>query len=150
MAAAGFDGPAVVFLEDPRASRVVEWRDSALPFTAATAQVDVPPSGIVRVRSFGLMQGRTDLDVTWPNGMQGWGAGGGPGPQSRGANAYLILERPDLPPGEELNYSDPNYVADYVALREGRRWPGVGKARPASCCPSTTAFAVSPSKLGRN
>jgi hypothetical protein len=33
----------------------VEWEDSWLPFTAATAAIDVPRSGIVRVRSFGLM-----------------------------------------------------------------------------------------------
>ena len=119
--APGFDAPAVVFLEDPRAPAAVEWQDSWLPFTAATATVEVPPSGIVRVRGFGLMAGRADLDVIWSSGMQGWGAGGGPGPHSLGANAYLVTGRPDVPPGEEAQFTGEADVAAYVAEREGRR-----------------------------
>jgi hypothetical protein len=118
---AGFDAPVVILLEDPRAPTIVAWRDSALPFTAATAEIDVPSSGIVRVRSFGAMAGRADLDVIWPGGMQGFGAGGGPGPPGTGADAYLIVERPDAPPSDGLQFSDPTAVAAYVAQREQRR-----------------------------
>jgi hypothetical protein len=53
--------------------------------------------------------------------MQSFGAGGGPGPRSQGASAYMIIERPDSPSGGELQYSDETVLAAYVARREGRR-----------------------------
>ena len=119
--APGFDGPAVILLEDPGAATAVEWRGGGLPFTAATAEVVVPPSGIVRVRSFGLMEGRADLDVIWSDRLQGFGAGGGPGPPGTGASAYMIFERPDLPWDGASQFSDPAAIAAYVRERERPR-----------------------------
>lgn len=117
----GFDAPVVIFLEDTRALRTVDWRGGGLPFSAATAQVEVPPAGIVRVRSFGPMAGRMYLEVIWPDGRRSPGAGGGPGPPGMGVNAYLVVEHPDAPPPGVLLFADPPTVALYVAQRERRR-----------------------------
>lgn len=51
-APAGFDAPWVVLLEDPR-GRTLVWDESALPFMTTTAELALPPSGVVRIRSFG-------------------------------------------------------------------------------------------------
>jgi hypothetical protein len=124
--APGFDAPVVILLEDPRASQAVAWRGGALPFTAATAQISVPPSGIARIRSFGPMAERLYADVTWSDGRQGFTLGGGNvGPPGTGANAYLIIEPPDTRPGVypvgAPQPSDPPAVAAYVEQRERRR-----------------------------
>jgi len=119
---AGFDAPAVILLEDRRAPRIVEWRDSGLPFTAATARIEVPPSGIVRVRDFGAMGGRADLSVVWPDGVESFGAGGGPAPPGTGATTYLIIERPGAPSGEAMQLQTANSaLAAYIAQRERGR-----------------------------
>lgn len=119
-AAPGFDAPVVVLLEDPRAPRTLEWRGGELPFTAAAAEIGVPPTGIVRVRSFGAMAGRMDLEVTWPDGRRSPGAGGGPGPPGVGADAYLVVERPDAPAPALLS-ADPSTLGLYVVQQERRR-----------------------------
>lgn len=117
----GFDAPVVVLLQDNRAPQTVEWRGGGLPFTAATAEISVPPTGIVRVRSFGPMAGRGDLEVTWPDGRRSPGAGGGPGPPSTGANAYIVIERPDARSPGVLLTADAPAVGAYVWRREQRR-----------------------------
>lgn len=119
--APGFDAPVVVLLEDPRAPGTLAWRGGALPFTTAAAQIDVPPAGIVRVRSFGPMAGRMNLEVIWPDGRRSPGTGGGPGPPGTGADAYLVIERPDAPYPGALMSADPPAVALYIAQRERRR-----------------------------
>ena len=77
--------------------------------------------GIVRVRSFGLMAGRMDLEVARPDGRRSPGAGGGPGPPGTGADAFIIIERPDAPPPGVLLFAEPPTIARYVAQRELRR-----------------------------
>lgn len=120
-AAPGFDAPVVILLEDPRAPQTLEWRGGGLPFSAAAAQIAVPPAGIVRVRSLGPIAGRMDLEAIWPDGRRSPGGGGGPGPPGTGADVYLIIERPDAPSGWALQLSDPPALAAYVAQRERRR-----------------------------
>jgi hypothetical protein len=115
---AGFDAPFVILLEDPRAPGTVEWRDSVLPFTAATAEISVPRTGIVRVRDFGLMAGHADLGIVWPDGTQGFGAGGGPGPPGTGARSYMIIARPGAPPSDGLEFVEPAALTAYIAQRE--------------------------------
>jgi hypothetical protein len=119
--APGFDAPAAIILEDPRASRTMETRGGWLPFSATTADVDVPPSGIVRVRSFGAMGGHANLDTVWSDGMTSFGAWSGPGPPGTGATAYMVIERHDSPAGGDLQMAEPPALAAYVAQREGRR-----------------------------
>jgi hypothetical protein len=119
--APGFDAPVIVLLEDSRAPGAIEWRGGGLPFTTATAEISVPPTGIVRVRSFGAMAGRMDLDAIWPDGRRSPGAGGGPGPPGTGAFAYLAVEHPDAPPPGMLLMADPPAIAAYIAQRERRR-----------------------------
>lgn len=116
----GFDAPVVILLEDSRAPLTIDWRESLLPFTASTAELSVPPSGIVRVRSFQTVGGRADLEVIWSDGGLRYGAGGGPGPPGTGARSYLIIERPGAPHLESLASADPAAMAAYVAERERR------------------------------
>jgi hypothetical protein len=114
-------GGPIVILEDPGASGTMIWRGGWLPFTAATAEISVPPSGILRVRSFGSGPMNAMMAATWPDGRVSPGTGGGPGPPGTGANAYLVIERPDAPYPGVLMSAEPPAVAAYVAEHEGRR-----------------------------
>jgi hypothetical protein len=116
----GFTAPAVLLLEDPRAPGSLEWHDSWLPFTTPTATANIPPSGILRVRSFGLIAGRADADVVWPDGIR-TGPGGGPGPPGTGANSFIMIRRPDAPVDHGLDFEEGPALAAYVAQREQRR-----------------------------
>lgn len=117
-APAGFEAPVVILLQDRRARLGIETTGGWLPFTAATAVVSVPSSGIVRVNSFGGIGGRGDLDVVWPDGQHSFGAGGGPAPPGSGAEAYLIVAHPGPQAPEILQSSDPAVMAAYIAERE--------------------------------
>ncbi len=114
-------GGPVVILEDPGASGTMIWRGGWLPFTAATAEINVPPSGIVRVRSFGSGPMNAMMTATWPDGRVSPGAGGGPGPPGTGSNAYFVIERPDVQYPGVLMSAEPAAVAAYVEQHEGRR-----------------------------
>jgi hypothetical protein len=118
--APGFDAPWVVLLEDPR-GQALEWRSSMLPFTATTAELNVPPSGIVRLRSFGPMEGRMDLTISWPDQPSAFGAGGGPGPPGSGASAYMLIANPSHEQAGSALSPDGPALAAYIAEREGRR-----------------------------
>jgi hypothetical protein len=114
-------GGPVVILEDPSASGTMTWRGGWLPFTAATAEINVPPSGIVRVRSLGSGPMNAMMEATWPDGRMSPGTGGGPGPPSTDSNAYLVIERPGVAyPGVLLD-AEPAAIAAYVEQHEGRR-----------------------------
>lgn len=122
----GFDAPVVILLEDRRAAETLEWRGGALPFTTPAAAIAVPPSGIVRVRSFGPMAEYYQFTPIWPDGRQAFAvAHGSRAPPETGANAYWIIEPPDTPPGAAPpgapQYFEPASIAAYVAQREGRR-----------------------------
>lgn len=119
-AAPGMDAPWIVLLEDPR-GQVLEWRSSVLPFTATTADLTVPRSGVVRLRSFGPMAGRMDLEVSWSNGPSGLGAAGGPAPPGSGATAYMIVRHPSRAASTEDPPYDEAWLPAYINAREGRR-----------------------------
>jgi hypothetical protein len=120
-AAPGMDARWVVLLEDPRGQELT-WNEGTLPFAATTAELTVPPSGIVRMRSFGPMNGRMDVGISWSRGPAAMGAGGGPGPPGSGASAYMILPHPDHM-NSTADYPPPSEaaLAAYIAEREARR-----------------------------
>ena len=119
---AGFDAPVLILLEDPRAGQMLDWHGGTLPFTAPTAAIAVPASGVVRVRSFGPIEERLHVIAIWPDGRQGLVAGGGnTGPPGTGASAYLLIAPPDSPPDAgPLSYDGPA-IAAYIERRERRR-----------------------------
>ena len=124
-AAPGFDAPVVILLEDSGAARTLEWQGGALPFSTPAAGIAVPPSGIVRIRSFGPIGARGYFEVTWFDGRRGFLVGGGNfGPPGTAATSYQILAPPDARPEEPAQgpqSSDPPAVAAYIAQRERRR-----------------------------
>ena len=124
-AAPGFDAPVVILLEDPRAAQTLEWQGGALPFSTPAAGIAVPPSGIVRIRSFGPIGAHAYFEVTWFDGRRGFLVGGGNfGPPGTGATSYQILAPPDARPETPApgpQSSDPPAVAAYIAQRERRR-----------------------------
>lgn len=117
----GFDAPVVILLEDNRAPQTLAWQGGGLPFSAATAELVIPPSGVARVRSLGPAAGRGDLEVVWADGRPSPGAGGGPGPPGTGATSYIIIERPDAQAPSELLTADPAAIGAYVWRREQGR-----------------------------
>lgn len=116
----GFDAPVVILLEDPRAIRTLAWRAGALPFAAAEAEIGVPSSGIVRIRSFGPLADQGYAEVSWSGGRRGSTLGGGNfGPPGTEAKAFMIIGRADTPPSGAPSLSDPDAIAAYIAGREG-------------------------------
>ncbi len=48
---------SVVLLEQPGAPRQLQWSGRDLPFMGKSVALDVPPSGVIRVRSFSELAG---------------------------------------------------------------------------------------------
>lgn len=119
--APGFARKWVVLLEDPSSPRELRWTGRDAPFSGRTAAVEVPPSGVVRVRSFDWLAGRGDARVVWSDGARQSGYGGGPAPDGLRASSYIAVNRgdpletqADAPP-----FHDPAAFARFVAAREG-------------------------------
>jgi hypothetical protein len=116
--APGFNEPWVLLLEDPRGRELI-WTDSWNPLSSPTARLEVPPNGIVRLRSFGPIAGRMNISIHWPGGLASLGGDGGPAPPGSGATRLFSIPYPGTTmPSPNL---DENGLAAYLATREPRR-----------------------------
>ncbi len=115
---AGFAHGEAIFIEDAARGTPLAWHGIEIPFTGKSARITVPPSGIVRIRSFGDMAGRGDLNVQWSDGADANGYAGGPGPAALGASGYIILSRGAWEPGRFEPPTENEALAAYVRQRE--------------------------------
>lgn len=116
----GYQGVRIFLLEDPERGLPLVWQGGGLFSGGRYAEVSVPASGVVRVRSLRPEEpGRAELDVVWGEG-EGAQNGGGEGPPGTGARSYMIVERVDAwahgpPPALP---EDPAALGGYIVARE--------------------------------
>jgi hypothetical protein len=115
----GFRQDWLILLEDPNGSTQLVWESVGLPFFGKKASIDVPASGIVRVRDLSELHRPGPETIQWSDGSCNTGYSGGLAPESTGAIRYMAFERlesdcgaphPLLPYGEALGA--------YIAARE--------------------------------
>ncbi len=115
----GFTQDWVILLEDRKGSVQLVWKGVEIPFFGKKTVIDVPPSGIVRVRDLSGIHGRGGIRVLWSDGSYNRGQAGGPAPQSTGATSYSAFSRArswlDMPP--QLPFGDAA-LGTYIAARE--------------------------------
>ena len=119
----GFAEKWVIMLEDPAVSTQLNWQGRELPFSGKRTSIDVPLSGIVRVKSFGALGGRVDTTVKWSDGSTSTGQGGGPAPKSTGAVSYSAFNRAKAGDSGDTGQADPPFgdadaLGAYIAARE--------------------------------
>jgi hypothetical protein len=117
----GFRQDWLILLEDTKVSTQLAWEGVQIPLFGKKTSIDVPASGIVRVRN--LSELHRPGTVQWSDGSCNSGYSGGLVPGSTGAVRYIAFERlkPDcsalhshLPYGEALDA----YIAE---LERGAR-----------------------------
>jgi hypothetical protein len=116
----GFTHSWVIVLQDPATPNALSWQGVEMPFRGKSTAIDVPPSGIVRVRDLGGLRGRADITVRWNDGASNTGQAGGPAPKSTGATAFGAFNRVK---GEGAAQDEPPFGDDaalgaYIAARE--------------------------------
>lgn len=119
----------IFILEDPIRGRDIDWQGGNEPFSTRFAVIEVPASGVVRLRAMraevpvspGVY--RADINIIWGEDRNGGVNGGGDGPPGTGARAYLIVERSDALAGGTLPAlpADPAALGEYILAREGGR-----------------------------
>ena len=119
----GFAATWVIMLEDPTVSTQLTWQGRELPFSGKRTSIDVPLSGIVRVKSLGALSGRVDTTVTWSDGSTSTGQGGGPAPRSTGAVSFSAFNRAKVGASDDTGQADPPFgdteaLGAYIAARE--------------------------------
>lgn len=119
----GFAHQRVILLEDAAAPNSITWRGTEMPFQGLSTQVDLPASGVLRVRSLQHLAGRGDVTVTWSDGLATRGIGGGPAPPAVNATLYVTFLRgeptADMP--EDPPVHDQDAMAAYIRTREAAR-----------------------------
>jgi hypothetical protein len=89
----GFTKFWVIVLEDQAVSRPIIWQGAEIPFFGKKTVIEVPPSGIVRVRDLSGLSGRVDINARWSDGSRSTSQAGGPAPKSTGANIFVAFSR---------------------------------------------------------
>jgi hypothetical protein len=117
----GFAQNWVIVLEDPLSPVQLVWKGPDIPFFGTKAVIDVPSSGIVRLRDdLGRLHGRGDINILWSDGAYHSGYAGGPAPKSTGATVFSAFnrvssgeDRPAQPP-----FNDDAALGAYIVARE--------------------------------
>jgi hypothetical protein len=116
----GFTQNWVILLEDLTTSKTLVWQGVEMPFFAKRTVIDVPPSGIVRVRSLERLIGRVDTDANWNDGSYSTGQGGGPAPKATGAISFSAFNRGGSGASAQTDppFGDHEAFGAYIAARE--------------------------------
>ncbi len=111
----------VIVLQDAAATKWIDWRGSDfLPFSGKSAEIEVPPDGIMRVQNLEIISGRVDNIVIWSDGARCTAQGGGPAPKSTGAMQYTAFNRVvgNESSGEEPPFGDQEALGKYILLND--------------------------------
>jgi hypothetical protein len=116
----GFAHEWVILLEDQSVSNRLPWQGVEMPFFGKRTQIDVPPSGIVRLHDLGGLDGRMDIKARWNDGSSSTGQAGGPAPQATGATSHRAFNRVKSEGGaqEDPPFGNAAALGDYIAARE--------------------------------
>jgi hypothetical protein len=118
----GFTQDWVILLEDRSSSVQLVWAGVEIPFSGKKTLIDVPSSGVVRLRDLSELFRPTH--VLWSDGSYNSGGASGPAPKSTGATRYVAFDRCESVeqceshlPGEPPFDDDPA-LGTYIAARE--------------------------------
>ena len=117
----GFAHEWVLILADPTVSTEIDWRGLDVPLMARTASLAVPPSGVVRVRALGMVDGG-DVRAQLSSGETQWGIVAMSAPSGVGAGrvvAYCFRPYPFCQP--DLTPTDPDALRALILEREAAR-----------------------------
>ena len=117
---AGYAHDWTIILEDRTAPRSLNWSSSALPFVQCKATLNIPASGVVRVKSLGKAGGTINLDVRWSDGAWYSSIGGGPAPAETGAQTYIMVDH-NIGNGLPSQSLDNARLAEIILAREQAR-----------------------------
>jgi hypothetical protein len=116
----GFTQYWVILLEDRSSSVQLVWTGVEIPFFGKKTLIEVPSSGIVRLRDLNMICCRPR--VVWSDGkITTSGGGSGPAPESTGATHFVIFNRvdPGSSPDPERDYPPKDEaLGAYIAERE--------------------------------
>lgn len=110
----------VYLITDPSSSTEVRWSGVDAPFMSRSTTLKVPPSGIVRVRDLGRIDG-DNVEATLSNGKKQWGKAGINAPKAFGGLrmvAYGFVEYPGNEP--EPGSVDEATLSALLTSREAR------------------------------
>jgi hypothetical protein len=115
----GFTQDWVILLQDRRlGSTQLVWQGVEIPFVGKKTVIDVPPSGIVRVRDLSELRGPPGIRVLWSDGSCHNGQAHGPAPRSTGATSYSAFNRVEADCRAHPPFLDDEALGAYIALRE--------------------------------
>jgi hypothetical protein len=115
----GFTQHWVILLEDRLSSTQLVWEGVEMPFFGKKTVIDVPPSGIVRVRDLSVFYGL--VETLWNDGSYSDFRSSGPAPESTGATRYSAFNRVKAGGkalGEVPRFPDGAALGAYIAARE--------------------------------
>lgn len=119
-APAGFSHKWVILLEDKSAERQLAWQGIEVPFFGKKTAIDIPPQGIVRLRSLENLVGRMDINARWSDGLAATAQAGGMAPKSARAVSYRAFNRVQRGSSveEEPPFGDDDAFGAYIITRE--------------------------------
>ncbi len=85
----GFRHEWVLIIADPASPTELVWAGVDAPFLSQSARLKVPPSGVVRVRALGRLDG-DDVRATLSTGATSWGRAGLNAPPGLGGSGRLV------------------------------------------------------------
>jgi hypothetical protein len=116
---AGFTQDWVILLEDRSSSVQLVWQGVDIPFFGKRTLIDVPSSGIVRLRDLRGLRGPRGTRVLWSDGSYHGGYASGPAPKSTGATSnYSAFHRGEPDAEREPPFNDDAALGAYIAARE--------------------------------
>ena len=111
----------VILLEDRSSSIQLMWAGVEIPFFWKKTLIEVPSSGIVRLRDLSKICGRPTR-VRWSDRKYNNSGASGPAPKSSGATGFVAFNRaePGAWPDAERDppFSDKEAFGAYIAERE--------------------------------
>jgi hypothetical protein len=119
----GFTQNWLILLEDPKSSTQLVWKGVEIPFFGKKTSIDVPASGIMRVRDLSELRYPSPGTITWSDGSCFTAWAGGLAPESTGAIRLMAFNRlkpncgaphPDFPDDEALGA----YIAERTSRGE--------------------------------
>jgi hypothetical protein len=114
----GFTHTWVFLLEDPSSANRLMWQGIEAPFFGKRTTIDVPMTGIMRVKSLNGISGRVDIDARWNDGSYSTGQGGGPGPKATGATTVSSFNWVNGKDKDDPPSMDRDVLGAYIMARE--------------------------------
>jgi hypothetical protein len=118
----GYDAPFIVLIEDSVKGQALTLSGGSLPMTTPVAEIAMPSSGILRLKSFGELAGNGNTQIVFSDGSTSSAMSSGPAPTAIGGSAFLVFERepPNADPSApSIDLPRPDELARYVLVREG-------------------------------